>query len=87
MFNGRINRNHNLDTENLHIYRSKKISKGRITIRKNHYSYRPKDIVLYESKKYRVVGVQNGGSYIKLENTKVVPITKTICLKHCNAWA
>ena len=87
LFNGRVNRNHNLDTENLHIYRSKKVSKGCTTIRKNHYSYRPKDIVLYESKKYRVVGVQNGGSYIKLENTKVVPITKTICLKHCNAWA
>ena len=34
LFNGRINRNHKKDAENLHKYRSKKVSKGRRSIRR-----------------------------------------------------
>ena len=31
------------------------------------YFYQPKDIVIYDGKKYVVKGVQNKGNYIKLE--------------------
>ncbi|CEP77375.1 hypothetical protein [Defluviitoga tunisiensis] len=66
LFCGRRTRNKNLNEENLHKYRGAKKSKGRRNIRKQRYAYQPKDIVIFESKKYSVQGVQNKGKYIKL---------------------
>ena len=66
LFSGRTTRNHNLDTENLHQYREEKVSKGRTTIRKQRYPYRPKDIVLYDGKKYMVNGTNNKGKSVQL---------------------
>ena len=43
------------------------ISKGQRRIRTQRYFYQPKDIVIYNGKKYVVKGVQNKGNYIKLE--------------------
>jgi hypothetical protein len=67
LFSGRRTRNKNHNTENLRKYRGQKISKGRRSIRKKRYFYQPKDIVIYEGKKYIVIGIQNNGKYIKLE--------------------
>ena len=66
LFCGRRTRNKNLNEENLHKYRGAKKSKGRRNIRKQRYAYQPKDIVIFEGKKYSVQGVQNKGKYIKL---------------------
>ena len=66
LFCGRRTRNKNLNEENLHKYRGAKKSNGRRNIRKQRYAYQPKDIVIFESKKYSVQGVQNKGEYIKL---------------------
>ena len=64
---GRRTRNKNLNEENLRKYRGTKVSKGRRNIRKQRYAYQPKDIVIFECKKYTVQGVQNKGEYIKLK--------------------
>jgi len=64
--NGRRTRNKNLNTLSLRNYRSKKISKGRISVRRKRYSYQPGDTVIFKNKKYEVKGVQNLGIYIKL---------------------
>jgi len=70
---GRRTRNKNLNEENLRNYRGVKVSKGRRNIRKQRYAYQPKDIVIFEGKKYTVQGVQNKGEYIKLrEKSKPV---------------
>jgi len=70
---GRRTRNKNLNGENLRKYRGTKVSKGRRNIRKQRYAYQPKDIVIFEGKKYTVQGVQNKGEYIKLsEKSKPV---------------
>ncbi len=70
---GRRTRNKNLNEENLRKYRGAKVSKGRRNIRKQRYAYQPKDIVIFEGKKYTVQGVQNKGEYIKLrEKSKPV---------------
>ena len=53
--------------KNLRKYRGQKISKGQRRIRTQRYFYQPKDIVIYNGKKYVVKGVQNKGNYIKLE--------------------
>jgi hypothetical protein len=63
---GRRTRNKNLNTENLRKYRCSKNSKGRISVRKGRYPFRPKDTVLYGGKEYLVKGVQNKGVYVKL---------------------
>ena len=66
LFNGRTTRNKNYNTQNLKKFRGQKVSKGRRSIRTQRYFYQPKDIVIYEGKKYTVKGIQNKGSYIKL---------------------
>lgn len=62
LFNGRINRNHKKDFENLHLYRKQKISKGRRLIRKQHYSIQPHDILLYENQKFETSGCHCNGT-------------------------
>ena len=69
------------------IYRAYKISKGRVSTRRQHYSLRPGDKVLFEGQKYFVAGIQNNGDYIKLTNGKVCSLKKVRVLQHCNAWA
>ncbi len=73
LFCGRRTRNKNLNEENLRKYRGTKKSSGRRSIRKQRYSYQPKDIVIYQGEKYTVKGIQNKGDYIRLvELTKPV---------------
>ena len=64
---GRRTRNKNLNGENLRQYRGRKVSKGRVSIRRRRYPYQPKDLVLYEGQRYLVKGMQNYGAYIKLD--------------------
>lgn len=67
LFNGRRTRSKNNNIENLRKFRGQKISKGRRSIRTQRYFYQPKDVIIFEGNKYIVKGVQNKGSYIKLE--------------------
>lgn len=67
LFSGRRTRNQNLNGENLHPYRGQKLSKGRVSIRRQRYAYQPGDLVRFEGQKYRVQGIQNYGAYIKLD--------------------
>lgn len=81
--NRRISRHTELDER---IYRGHKISKGRVSTRKQHYSLRPGDKVLFEGQKYSVTGIQNNGFYVRLTNGKVCSLKKIRVLQHCNAW-
>ncbi|MHA2370541.1 MAG: RNA-guided endonuclease IscB [Candidatus Hodarchaeales archaeon] len=63
---GRRTRNTNLNDENLRPYRGRKVSKGRVSIRRQRYRYQPKDTVSYRGQHYLVKGMQNYGQYIKL---------------------
>ena len=77
LFNGRINRNHKKDSENLHIYRQQKVSAGRRTIRKQRYPIQPHDIVIYKGRKYETSGCHNNGTRaILLPDKKSVAIKK-----------
>lgn len=84
---GRTNRKISRHTElNERIYRAHKISKGRVSIRRQHYSLRPGDKVLYDGKVYLVKGMQNNGASVKLTNGKAYSLKKVRVLRHCNAW-
>lgn len=72
LFNGRRTRNKNLNTENLHIYRGEKLSKGRRSIRTKRYFYQPNDLVKLGGRVYTVRGTQNKGVYVALRDCKKV---------------
>ena len=76
LFNGRISRSHKKDSENLHRYRSKKVSAGKRTIRKQRYLIQPHDIVIYESRKYETSGCHNNGTRAIL-----LPLKKSVSIK------
>lgn len=81
--NRKISRHTKLDER---IYRAHKISKGRVSTRRRHYSLKPGDKVLYDGKVYFVTGMQNNGTCVKLSNRKVYSLKKVCVLQHCNAW-
>jgi RRXRR protein/HNH endonuclease len=86
LFSGRRTRNKNLNGENLRIYRGKKLSPGQRRIKKQRYPYNPNDYVKFENKKYRVIGMQNLGTGVKIANypgvaNKVVKVSKVISIK------
>lgn len=66
LHSGRRTRNRTLNEENLRPYRGQKVSKGRVSIRRQRYRYQPKDIVSYKGQRYLVKGMQNYGQYVKL---------------------
>lgn len=83
---GRRTRNKNFNDENLRIYRSRKITEGQRRIKKQRYKYNPNDYVEFEGKVYRVVGMQNRGTGVKLADypgvaNKVVNINKVKSVK------
>lgn len=87
LFNGRISRNHNKDSENLHPYRAKKLSKGRVSTRKKRYSLQPGDLVVYHGVNYHVTGAHcNGTRVILKELAKSVSTTKLQPVYHTGGW-
>ena len=77
LFNGRISRNHKKDSENLHRYRLQKVTAGRRTIRRQHYSIQPHDIVMYEGRRYETAGTHcNSTRIILLPDKKSVSVKK-----------
>lgn len=69
------------------IYRGYKVKKGRNSIRRQHYSYRPGDVVLYQGQKYTVAGVNNKGKTVTFKEIKKVPSTKSVQLiRHIGGW-
>lgn len=72
--------------KNERIYRGHKVKKGRVSVRKQHYSYRPNDVVWYEGQKHLVKGVQDKGKRIALQDHLPVAITKIEKCIHTNGW-
>ena len=84
---GRTNRRELRNSgKNERVYRGEKVSKGRISTRRKHYSLRPGDIVKYESKTYIVKGVQSCGASIALLGRTPVSIKKVIPIKKTGGW-
>ena len=89
LFNGRISRNHKKDSEDLHKYRSKKVSKGRRSIRRQRYAIQPYDTVRLESKTYITSGCHNKGTRLLIPangKSKSVAVSKVQVVCHAGAW-
>ena len=72
--------------DNQRIFRQKKVAKGRVSIRRNHYQIRPHDILLNtKTDRIEIVkGVMSRGKAVLLQNKKTVSALKVICLYHVN---
>ena len=83
---GRTRRSKEIPYDNQRIFRQKKVTKGRVSIRRNHYQIRPHDILL-NTKTNRIEiakSVMNRGKTVLLQNKKTVSASKVICLYHVN---
>lgn len=60
-------KNKNFNKENFHQYKSKKVSKGKRNIIKQHYKYQLNDIVVFEGQKYKIRGSHCKGSRVILD--------------------
>ena len=83
---GRTRRSKEIPYDNQRIFRQKKVTKGRISIRRNHYRIRPHDILL-NTKTDRIEiakGVMSRGKTVLLQNKKTISTSKVICLYHVN---
>lgn len=73
--------------KNERIYRGRKISKGKIVVRKQHYQYRPYDYIWYQGCRYVVKGVQDKGKRVALQGRLPIPSNKIEKSVHSNGWA
>ena len=83
---GRTKRSRELNYDNQRIYRLRKVSKGQIRIRHQHYQLRPYDIV-FNTKNNQieyVKSVVNNGKSIALQSKSYVVPRKLKCLYHVN---
>lgn len=83
---GRTRRSKEIPYDNQRIFRQKKVTKGRVSIRRNHYRIRPHDILLNtKTDRIEIVkGVMSRGKTVLLQNKKTVSASKVICLYHIN---
>lgn len=72
--------------ESLTMYRGQKVSKGRFSVRRRHYQYRPHDIVWIDNHKYTVRGVISNGTRIALNERLPVSINKIQNVIHTGGW-
>ena len=72
--------------KNERIYRGTKVSKGRLSIRKQRYSLRPGDCVMVKGQKNIVKGMQSNGRSVKFANNATISIKKIKLLFHTNGW-
>ena len=83
---GRAKRSRKLNYDNQRIYRLRKVSKGRISIRRQHYRLRPHDVV-FNTKINQiefVKGVNGNGKNVILQSGHNVTPRKLVCLYHVN---
>ena len=84
---GRTNRRESRRSDkNQRIYRGKKLSSGRTSVRKNHYAYQPGDTVIFYGQKTVVVGTQHYGQYVLLNTGKSAKASNLVCVKKEGGW-
>ena len=79
LFNGRTNRNHSTDSENLHKYRKEQISSGRRSIRSQRYPVQPHDIVRYRGRDAETSGCHCHGTRLLIHGVSVAVHKVRLC--------
>ena len=85
---GRTNRSESRHAEkNERIYRGQKISKGKTSVRKQHYLFQPNDIVLWRNVKCSVKGTHCNGTRVLLETRSSVKLADLRIIKRQGGYA
>lgn len=82
--NGRISRNRDKDNPNMHRFRAHKLKKGLVRTRRQHYTLRPYDLVIYKGQLERVKSVITNGKYVALQSKKYPAIHNVTQVYHVN---
>ena len=84
---GRTNRRESRRSDkNQRIYRGKKCSSGRTSVRKKRYSYQPGDAILFRSQRFTVNGAHCNGTRVILNTGKSVKMADLTCIKMEGGW-
>ena len=84
---GRTNRRESRRSDkNQRIYRGKKCSSGRTSVRKNRYAYQPGDTIVFHSQTFVVNGSHCKGTRVILGTGKSVKATDLTCIKKEGGW-
>lgn len=76
-----------VNPESLTMYRGQKVSKGRVSVRKNHYQYRPHDTVFTTEGKFTIKGINNCGKTIMVNERKASLNPKKVTkIVHTGGW-
>ena len=71
---------------NLRKYHGKKVSKGSVRTRKQHYRYQSGDTVLVNGRKEVISGIQNCGTVVKLRQMRPDGGIATVSVKKTRLW-
>ena len=83
----RTNRKESRSSEKtLRIYRGATVSKGRRSIRRQHYTVQPGDVISLDGKMYTAKGTQNCGNYIAVDGRSPIAAAKLKIICHAGAW-
>ena len=84
---GRTNRRESRRSDkNQRIYRGKKCSSGRTSVRKNRYANQPGDTIVFHSQRFVVNGSHCKGTRVILGTGKSVKATDLTCIKKEGGW-
>lgn len=83
---GRTRRSREISYDNQRIFRQRKVTKGRVSIRRNHYQIRPCDVIFNEKTHQIEVakGINTRGRTVIFQSGKAVSTSKIRCLFHIN---
>ena len=71
---------------NERMYRGHKVSKGRVSVRRQRYSIQPGDTVRYRGSIAHAKGVHCNGTRVMLDTGKSVKITDVAVIKRTGGW-
>lgn len=84
---GRTNRSESRRSDkNERIYRGQKVSKGRVSVRRQHYQYRPGDMIWSQGIKYIVKGTQDKGARVAVQGHLPLSVKKIEKCIHAGGW-
>ena len=84
---GRTNRSEPRNGEqNQRIFHGKKVSKGRISVRRQRYPIQPGTVVLYNKRKIAVLGTHGNGTKVLLPTKKDISPKKVTIVYHAGAF-
>ena len=72
--------------KNQRLFRGHKVRKGRVSIRRRHYSIQPGTLLMYRGRKVTAKGVFNKGTWVRLADGSNAALKNVKVLKFPESW-